>query len=101
MAAGEDKDQKTESASHHKLRKSREAGQVARSQDLSGMTGLIAAVLATAVFLPNISSEVSILFIQLMHDVNLNEVTIDGIQALFLHVIVSFARAALPVLLIT
>ncbi len=99
--AGEDKDQKTETASQHKLRKSREAGQVARSQDLSGMSGLIAAIIATAIFLPQISQEVSMLFIQLMHDVSLDELSIDGIQALFFHVVISFARAALPVLLIT
>jgi len=101
MAQEADQDQKTESASQHKLRKSREAGQVARSQDLSGMTGLIAAVFATAVFLPHISREISILFVQLMQDVSLNEISVNGIQAVFFHTVISFARAALPVLAIT
>ncbi len=101
MADQADQDQKTESASQHKLRKSREAGQVARSQDLSGMSGLIAAIFATAVFLPQISREISILFVELMQDVSLNEISVNGIQAVFFHVVICFAKAALPVLLIT
>ncbi len=101
MASEADKDQKTETASQHKLRKSREAGQVARSQDLSGMSGLIAAIFASAIFLPHISREISILFVQLMQDVSLNEISVNGIQAVLVYVAISFAKAALPVLLIT
>ncbi len=98
--AEDDKDQKTETASQHKLRKSREAGHVARSQDLSGMAGLIAAVIATAVFLPQISKEISNLFITLMHNVSLNELSVNGFHSVLLHAIISFSKATLPLLLV-
>ncbi len=97
----EDRDQKTESASQHKLRKSREAGQVARSQDLSGMSALIAAIITTAVLLPQISTEIKNLFIQLMQEISLEEISSTSLYSLLWQSLISFMKAALPILLIT
>lgn len=44
---------KSEKASDHKLRKSREEGQVARSRDLATAVGLIATLQVTALFMPD------------------------------------------------
>ena len=44
---------KSENASDHKLRKSREEGQVARSRDLATAVGLVATLQVTALFMPD------------------------------------------------
>lgn len=55
---------KSEKATDHKLRKTREQGQVARSRDLATAVGLIATLQVTALFMPQYLRQFQSLFIQ-------------------------------------
>lgn len=100
MPDNADKDQKTERASRHKLKKSREQGQVAKSQDLSAMTALLAAIFAISIFSPQICLELKNLFTVLVRDIALNEAGQIGFSNIIKTSIDTFLRTALPVLLI-
>lgn len=55
---------KSEKASDHKLRKTREQGQVARSRDLATAVGLVATLQVTALFMPEYLRKFQGLFVQ-------------------------------------
>jgi len=67
-----DKQSKTERASSYKLRRSREQGQVAKSQDLSATVTFIVTFVMIAIYSPKICSEINLVFRQIFFDYDLN-----------------------------
>jgi len=67
-----DKQSKTERASSYKLRRSREQGQVAKSQDLSATVTFIVTCVMIAVYAPKIFNELNLVFRQIFFDYDLN-----------------------------
>lgn len=62
MPPDADKHSKTEAPSKHKLKRSRDQGQVAKSQDLSGTLVFIITLVMIAVYSPKICAEISAIF---------------------------------------
>jgi flagellar biosynthetic protein FlhB len=67
-----DKQSKTERASSYKLKRSREQGQVAKSQDLSTTVTFIVTLVMIAIYSPKICSEINLVFRQIFFDYDLN-----------------------------
>lgn len=70
-------DDKSEQATEHKLRKTREEGQVARSRDLATAVGLVATLQVTTLFLPDYLRQFQRLFERGFADVSAGP-TLDG-----------------------
>jgi len=96
MPPDQDKQSKTESASQHKLRKSRGEGQVAKSQDLSGSVALAIGIIMFGIMTPHISKEFSRIFTTIMFDFNFNLVSPAGINLIMINIFKDFLLLAIP-----
>ncbi|MEY3370805.1 MAG: hypothetical protein RLZZ361_1475 [Cyanobacteriota bacterium] len=67
-----DKQSKTEEASSYKLKRSRDQGQVAKSQDLSTTLTFIVTFLMVALYFPKICQEINLVFRKVFFDFDLN-----------------------------
>ncbi len=97
---GADKHSKTEQASSHKLRKTREQGQVASSKDLSSTISLILGIIMFAVMLPSISKGFQELFYTIVNDFDYGLVAPSGINYIVAYTFKSFIRLGLPILIV-
>ncbi len=96
-----DKHSKTEQASHHKLRKSREQGQVASSKDLSSTVSLILGMIMFAVMLPSICKGFQELFYTIVNDFDYGLVAPNGVNYIVAYTFKSFIRLGLPIIVVT
>ncbi len=97
---GADKHSKTEQASHHKLKKSREQGQVASSKDLSSTVSLILGMIMFAVMLPNICKGFQQLFYTIVNDFDYDLVAPNGINYVVAYTFQSFINLGLPIIVV-
>ena len=93
-----DKSSKTEHASSHKLKKTREQGQVASSKDLSSTVALILGMIMFAIMLPKIASGFKLLFITIASDFNFALVAPEGLNHIIAYTAQSFIQLGLPIL---
>jgi flagellar biosynthetic protein FlhB len=93
-----DKNSKTEAASRYKLKKSREEGSVAKSQDLSGTVGFIAGLIATMVFLPQIGKSLVSFLLRIIYDFPLSELSMNGIKSILVMMLKEFIVTSFPLL---
>lgn len=95
---GPDKHSKTERPTSHKLRKSREEGQVAMSKDLSSTLGLVFGFIMAAVMGPQIADGFKQLFLLVTNDFNFELVAAQGINYLMFDIFQRFIQLAGPII---
>ncbi len=100
MADGTDKQSRTEAASKHKLRKSREQGQVARSQDLSAVLALMAGMIMFCIYSSKLCVDLNTMFRRIFFDFNFNYVDVNGINQIIAYFFMSFVNMAFPILVV-
>ena len=90
--------EKTEKASEHKLRKSREDGQVTRSKDLATTVSLLATVLALKFcagwYLQGLRDSFSLAYL----DLNASELGLEDLRLMLAHSVVGFIKLLAPLL---
>lgn len=97
MSDGPDKHSKTERPSSHKLKKSREQGQVAMSKDLSSTLALVFGMIMAAVMGPQIALGFRDLFKLISSDFNFELVAPQGINFLMADISGRFIALAGPI----
>lgn len=95
---GPDKHSKTEQASSHKLKKSREQGQVAMSKDLSSTLGLVFGMIMAAVMGPQIAVGFKQFFQLISSDFNFSLVAPSGINFLMFDIFQRFVTLVAPII---
>lgn len=96
---GDDKDSRTERASPQKLKQSREQGQVARSQDLSGTIGVFVCLVMICLTGLAISAKIAYLFRHFFSRVRFEEVNSNGYFALITSAIGEYVMLCAPLLI--
>ncbi|MDD9899323.1 MAG: EscU/YscU/HrcU family type III secretion system export apparatus switch protein [Candidatus Melainabacteria bacterium] len=94
---GPDKHSKTERPTSHKLRKTREQGQVAMSRDLSSTLGLVFGMIMAAVMGPTIAAGFKQFFLLVAQDFNFDLVAPEGINFLMADIFQRFILLAGPI----
>lgn len=95
----DDKDSRTERATPQKLKRSREQGQVARSQDLSGSVGILVCLIMLCVMGLTVSAKIAYLFRHFFSGVRFEEVNSSGYFALITSAIGEYVLLAAPLLI--
>lgn len=95
----DDKDSRTERATPQKLKRSREQGQVARSQDLSGSVGVLVCLIMLCVMGLTVSAKIAYLFRHFFSNVRFQEVNSSGYFALITSAIGEYVLLAAPLLI--
>lgn len=97
MPPEQDKHSKTEQASSQKLKKSREQGQVAKSQDLSGTIALVMGIMMFGFMIPHISESFNRILTTTMVDFNFSMVAPIGFNMIMINIFKEFVILALPI----
>ena len=95
----DDKDSRTERASPQKLRRAREQGQVAKSQDLSGSIGVLVCLIMLGLTGLTISAKIAYLFRHFFSRVRFEEVNSNGYFSLIVSAIGEYIMLAAPLLI--
>jgi flagellar biosynthesis protein FlhB len=100
MADSSDKHSRTEAPSKHKLKKSREQGQVARSQDLSAVLALIAGMIMFCVYARKLCIDLNFMFRKIFFDFNFDYVAPHGINQIMAYLFMSFVSMVFPIIVV-
>lgn len=98
MPPDQDKSSKTEAASQYKLKRAREEGQVAKSQDLSGTASFITAIVFLSIYSPYMILQIKELFIYIIANFPINEASQNGIMTILLIVTKTLVILVAPIL---
>lgn len=96
MPPEQDKHSKTERATGRKLQKSREQGQVAKSQDLSGTVALIVGFIMFGISIPHLAQSFTRIFTTAALDFNFNLVSSRGLNMIMINLLKEYALIAVP-----
>lgn len=98
MAGDQDKSSKTEAPSKHKLKKSREEGQVAKSQDLSASVSLTVAIIMVAIFLSRMGEDMNFIWNRILFNLPVSEISENGFNTVFMEMILRFVIMIAPLM---
>jgi flagellar biosynthesis protein FlhB len=98
MAGDQDKSSRTEAPSKHKLKKSREEGQVAKSQDLSASVVLTVAIIMVAFSLGRMGEDLNFLWNRILFNLAASEISENGFNTVFMEIILRFVIMIAPLL---
>jgi len=100
MPPQQDKHSKTEQATGQKLKKSRDQGQVAKSQDLSGTIALVMGIIMFGIMTPYISKSFNRMLTSTMLDFDFDLVAPIGFNAIMVNTFKEFVLLAAPIVLV-
>ncbi len=96
--SGQDKASKTEKPTAQRLKKAREKGQVAKSQDLSGTITLIVGLIMTGVLGPHLAQNIHMMFRTIFLDFAFEQVDAAGVNTILGYVMKEFILLIVPML---